>query len=59
MGEMYNFLDKYQVLKLNHDQINHLNNPITHNEIAAVIRFSQPKRAQDQMGLVENSIRPS
>jgi hypothetical protein len=29
LDEMDNFLDRNQVLKLNHDQINHLNSPIT------------------------------
>ena len=35
---MDNFLDKYQVPKLNQDQINHLNSPITPKEIEAVIK---------------------
>jgi hypothetical protein len=56
---MDNFLDIYQIPKLNQDQINHLNSPITPKEIKAVIKMSQPKKAQDQMGLVQNSIRPS
>ena len=34
---MDNFLDKYQVPKLKHDQINHLNSPITPDKIEAVI----------------------
>jgi hypothetical protein len=29
------FLDRYQILKLNHYQINHLNSPITPTEIEA------------------------
>jgi hypothetical protein len=32
---MDNFLDRYQVPKLNQDQINHLNSPITPKEIEA------------------------
>ena len=55
---MDNFLDRYQVPKLNQDQINELNSPISSKEIEAVI-VSQPKKAQDQMGLVQNSISPS
>jgi len=35
---MDNFLDRYQVPKLNQEQINHLNNPITPKEIEAVIK---------------------
>jgi len=38
---MDDFLDRYQVLKLNQEQINHLNNPITPKEIEAVIKISQ------------------
>ena len=34
---MDNFLDWYQVSKLNQDQINHLNSPTTLKEIEAVI----------------------
>jgi hypothetical protein len=37
MDEMDNFLDRYQVPKLNQDQINNLNSPITPKEIEAVI----------------------
>jgi len=40
---MNTFLDKYQVPKLNQDQINNLNNPITPKEIEAVIK-SLPTR---------------
>jgi hypothetical protein len=34
--EMENFLDRYQLQKLNQDQVNHLNSTITPNEIEAV-----------------------
>ena len=34
---MDNFLDRYQVPKLNKDQISHLNSPITSKEIEAMI----------------------
>jgi Cdc6-like AAA superfamily ATPase len=59
LDEMDNFLDRYQVQKLNQDQINNLNSPISPREIEAVIIISQRKTAQDQMGLVQSSIRPS
>jgi hypothetical protein len=36
---MDNFLDRYQVPKLNPDQINHLNSPITPKGIEAVIKI--------------------
>jgi hypothetical protein len=35
---MDNFLDRYQVPKLNQDQINYLNSPTTPKEIEAVIK---------------------
>jgi hypothetical protein len=35
---MDNFLDRYQVPKLNQDQINHVNSPITPREVEAVIK---------------------
>jgi hypothetical protein len=56
---MDNFLDRYQVAKLNQDQINDLNNPISPNEIEAVISSLLSKKTQAQMGLVQSSIRPS
>ena len=37
INEMDNFIDRYQVSKLNQDQINDLNNPICPKEIEAVI----------------------
>jgi len=42
---MDNFLDRYQVPKLNQDQINHLNNPITPKEIEAVIKRLLTKKS--------------
>jgi hypothetical protein len=59
---MDNFLDRYQVLKLNQDHINDLNSPISPKEIEAVINSlpaKKKKKAQDQMGLVQGYIRPS
>jgi hypothetical protein len=35
---MDNFLDRYQITKLNQDQINHLNSPITPKDIEAIIK---------------------
>jgi len=42
---MDNFLDRYQVPKLNQGQINHLNNPITPKEIEAVIKSLPTKKS--------------
>ena len=46
MDEMDNFLDRYQVQKLNQDQINHLNSPITPNEIESVINSLLTKKTK-------------
>ena len=59
LDEMDNFLDTYNVSELKQDQMNHLNSPITPKEIEAVINsIPTKKRAKNQMGLVESSIRP-
>jgi hypothetical protein len=55
---MDNFLGRYQVSKLNQDQINNLNSPISPKEIEAVINsLPTKKKSQDQMGLLQSSIR--
>jgi hypothetical protein len=64
LDETDNFLDRYQVPKLNQDQINDLNIPTSPKEIEAVIKSlpkkkKKKKKDQDQMGLVQSSIRPS
>jgi hypothetical protein len=45
LDEMGNFLDRYQIPKLNQDQINHLKSPIIifFLKIELVINFSQQK----------------
>ena len=40
LDEMYKFLDRCQVPKLNQDQVNDLNSPISPKEIEAVINVS-------------------
>jgi len=42
---MDNFLDRYKVPKLNLEQINHLNNPITPKEIETVIKSLPSKKS--------------
>jgi hypothetical protein len=65
LDEMDKFLDRYQVTKLNQDQINNLNSLISPKEIEAVVnslptkKKKKKKLAQDQMDLVQSSIRPS
>jgi hypothetical protein len=56
---MDNFLDRYQVPKLNQDQINNLNSLIPPKEIEAIINSLPTKKVQDQMGLVQSSMGPS
>jgi hypothetical protein len=56
---MDNFLDRYQVPKLNQVQINDINSPISTKEIEIVINSLPTKKVQDQMGLVQSFIRPS
>ena len=46
LDEMDNFLDRYQVPKLNQDQINNLNSPIPPKEIEAVINSLPTKKTQ-------------
>jgi hypothetical protein len=54
---MDNFLDRYQVTRLNQDEINDLNLPISHKEIETFINNIPTKKTQ--MGLEQISIRPS
>ena len=58
---MDKFLDRYQVTKLKQDQVNYLNSPIYPKEIEAGINSlpTKKKKAQEQMGLMQSSIRPS
>jgi hypothetical protein len=45
LDDMDNFLDRYQVPKLNQDQINNLNSPISPKEIEAVINSLPNKKS--------------
>jgi hypothetical protein len=56
---MDKFLGRYQVPKLNQDQINHLNSPISPKEVEAVINSLPTKKAQDEISLVQSSNRLS
>ena len=48
LDEMDNFLERYQVPKLNQDQINDLNSPISPKEIEAVINSLLTKKQNKQ-----------
>ena len=47
--EMDKFLEKYNFPKLNQEEIENLNRPITSTEIKTVIKNFQRTKAQDQM----------
>jgi hypothetical protein len=47
---MYNFLNRYQIPKLNQDQINHPHSPITPKEIEAVIKSLPIKKSSGPDG---------
>ena len=51
LEEMDKFLERYDLLKLNHEEIEHLNRPTTSKEIEVVIKTSSQRKAQDQMAL--------
>jgi hypothetical protein len=54
LDEMDNFLDRYQLLKLNQDQIKILNSPISPKEIEVVNNRlpTKKKKKNDQMGFM-------
>ena len=61
LEEMHRFLEKFNLPRLNQEEIEIMNNPITSTEIEAVIKKkkkknSQKTKAQDQMASQENSI---
>jgi hypothetical protein len=60
LNEMDNFLDRVHLSKLNQDQLNNVNIPITSKEIEAVIKKQPcPHKAQGQMVFMQNSTRLS
>ena len=58
LEEMDRSLEKFNLPRLNQEEIEIMNNPITSTEIEAVIKNLPPKtKAQDQMASQENSIK--
>ena len=58
LEEMDRFLRKFNLPRLNQEDIEIMNNPITSTEIEAVIKnLPKNKKTQDQMASQENSIR--
>ena len=57
LEEMDRFLEKFNLPRLNQEEIEIMNNPILSTEIKAVIKNLQKTKAQDQMASQENSIK--
>ena len=58
LEEMDRFLEKFNLPRLNQEEIEIMNNSITSTEIEAVIKnLSKKTKAQDQMASKENSIK--
>ena len=58
LEEMDRFLEKFNLPRLNQEEVEIMNNPITSTEIEAVIKNLPKKpKAQDQMASQENSIK--
>ena len=55
MEEMDQFLEKYNLPKLNQEEIENLNRPITSTETETVIRNLQQRKAQVQTASQLNS----
>ena len=55
--EMDKFLEKYNLPRLNQDEIEQMNAPITRTEIETVIKNFQQTKVQDQMASQANSIK--
>ena len=57
LEEMDIFLEKFNLPRLNQEEIEIMNNPITSTEIEAVSKISQKTKAQDQMASQVNFIK--
>ena len=57
LEEMDRFLEKFNLLRLNQEEIEIMNNPITSTEIETVIKNLPKTKAQDQMASQDNSIK--
>ena len=57
LEEMDKFLEKYNLPRLNQDEIEKMNGPITRTEIETVIKNFQQTKVQDQMASQANSIK--
>ena len=57
LEEMDKFLERYNLPRLNQEEIENMNRPITSNEIETVMKNLPTKTAQDKMASQVNSIK--
>ena len=57
LEEMDKYLENFNLLRLNQEEIEIMNNPITSTDIEAVMKNLPKTKAQDQMASPENSIK--
>ena len=58
LEEMDRFLEKFNLPRLNQEELEIMNNPITSTEIEAVIKKTPPKtKAQGQVASQRNSVK--
>ena len=57
LEEMDRLLEKFNLPRLNQEEIEIMNNPITSTEIEAVVKNLPKTKTQDQMASKENSIK--
>ena len=55
MEEMDRFFEKFNLSRLNQEEIGIINNPITSTEMEALTKMSPKTKAQDQMASQESS----
>ena len=54
---MDRYLEKFNPPRLNEEEIEIMNNPITSSEIEAVIKHLQKRKGQDQIASQENPVK--
>ena len=57
LEEMDNLLQKHNLLRLNQEEIDNINRPITSTEIETMIKNLPTNKAQDQMASQANSVK--